>query len=49
MYNVAPHGTTEKAPSKLLLNRVIRDKIPSIVDIEKKDYNLKVSEKDLIN
>ncbi|XP_055904314.1 uncharacterized protein K02A2.6-like [Eupeodes corollae] len=33
MYNVTPHGTTGKAPSELLFNRVIRDKIPSIQDV----------------
>ncbi|XP_030760720.1 uncharacterized protein K02A2.6-like [Sitophilus oryzae] len=33
MYNVTPHGTTDKSPSELLFQRRIRDKIPSIVDI----------------
>ncbi|XP_055850620.1 uncharacterized protein K02A2.6-like [Episyrphus balteatus] len=33
MYNVTPHGTTGKAPSELLFNRVIRDKIPSLHDV----------------
>lgn len=39
MYNVTPHGTTGKSPSKLLFGRNIRDKISSIGDLigEEKD------------
>lgn len=33
MYNVTPHSTTGTAPTELMYNRVIRDKIPGIHDI----------------
>jgi len=33
MYNVTPHGTTGAAPSELMFNRTIRDKIPDIQDV----------------
>ncbi|XP_046865646.1 uncharacterized protein LOC124459908 [Drosophila willistoni] len=33
MYNVTPHGTTEAAPSELMFNRIIRDKIPDVRDV----------------
>nr|DAA65004.1 TPA_exp: gag-pol protein [Drosophila sechellia] len=33
MHNVTPHGTTGTAPSELMFNRLIRDKIPNIQDV----------------
>ncbi|XP_043659792.1 uncharacterized protein K02A2.6-like [Drosophila teissieri] len=33
MYNVTPHGTTGTAPTELMFNRVIRDKIPGVQDL----------------
>lgn len=33
MHNVTPHGTTGVAPTQLMFNRVIRDKVPCISDI----------------
>ncbi|KAH8261820.1 hypothetical protein KR026_005461 [Drosophila bipectinata] len=34
MHNVTPHGTTGVAPTQLMFNRVIRDKVPCIGDID---------------
>nr|XP_043068709.1 uncharacterized protein K02A2.6-like [Drosophila bipectinata] len=36
MHNVTPHGTTGVAPTQLMFNRVIRDKVPCIGDIDEK-------------
>ncbi|KAH8393126.1 hypothetical protein KR215_002951 [Drosophila sulfurigaster] len=34
MHNVTPHGTTGVAPTQLMFNRVVRDKVPCIDDID---------------
>lgn len=44
MYNVTPHSITGEAPTKLMFNRIIRDKIPSIDDL--KDIPVESAEKD---
>lgn len=33
MHNITPHVTTGTAPSELISNRMIRDKIPSVQDV----------------
>ncbi|XP_058977362.1 uncharacterized protein K02A2.6-like [Musca domestica] len=49
MYNVTPHGTTGKAPTELLFNRVIRDKIPSISDVGENILDAEARDLDAIN
>ncbi|XP_018578310.1 uncharacterized protein K02A2.6-like, partial [Anoplophora glabripennis] len=49
MYNVTPHGTTGKSPSELLLNRNIRDKIPSITDLIHEPCDEEARDNDIIN
>jgi len=48
MYNVTPHGTTGSAPTKLMFNRVIRDKIPGIGDICENTLDSGERDKDII-
>lgn len=51
MYNSTPHSTTGEAPSALMFGRILRDKIPSILnsnrpwveDIRDRDWERKVS------
>lgn len=44
MYNVTPHSITGEAPTKLMFNRIIRDKTPSIDDL--KDIPVESAAKD---
>lgn len=44
MYNVTPHSTTGVAPTQLMFNRIIRDKIPGIQDM--KEATVDSAEKD---
>lgn len=46
MYNSTPHSTTGKTPSELFFNRQFRDKIPSVVDVENRQVNLEVYDRD---
>ncbi|KAJ8949371.1 hypothetical protein NQ317_019521 [Molorchus minor] len=48
MYNTTPHGTTGKSPSELLLNRNIRDKIPSISDLVNEPGDEEARDTDII-
>nr|DAA65000.1 TPA_exp: gag-pol protein [Drosophila ananassae] len=48
MYNVTPHGTTGVAPTKLMFNRVIRDKIPGIEEIEEQYLDSAEMDRDLV-
>ena len=49
MYNVTPHGTTGAAPSELMFNRVIRDKIPTIDDVTNEMWDSAARDMDIIN
>lgn len=49
MYNATPHGTTGKSPSQLLLNRNIRDKIPSIGDLIYEPSDEEARDNDIMN
>ncbi|XP_049874146.1 uncharacterized protein K02A2.6-like isoform X1 [Pectinophora gossypiella] len=48
MYNSTPHSTTGKTPSEPFFNRQFRDKIPSVVDVESRQINLEVHDRDKI-
>lgn len=48
MYNVTPHGTTGSAPSELMFNRRIRDKIPGIEEITEEIIDSAARDNDLI-
>jgi len=47
MYNVTPHSTTGAAPTQLMYNRTIRDKIPGIEDILDQDVDSEERDKDM--
>nr|CAI5825988.1 unnamed protein product [Callosobruchus analis] len=49
MYNVTIHGTTGKSPSQLLFGRNIRDKIPSIDDLENTGIDEEARDNDMRN
>ncbi|XP_061395874.1 uncharacterized protein K02A2.6-like, partial [Musca vetustissima] len=49
MYNVTPHGTTGKAPTELLFNRMIRDRIPSILDVGENILDAEARDMDAVN
>lgn len=49
MYNVTPHGTTGSAPSELMFNRRIRDKIPGIEDIGEEVIDTSARDNDMMN
>lgn len=49
MYNATPHGTTGKAPSELLFNRIIRDKLPSVADLVNEPGDEEAYDNDLLN
>lgn len=46
MYNWTPHATTGKFPSELFYGRQFRDKLPSLVNIENKEIEPEVRDKD---
>lgn len=48
MYNSTPHSVTGKTPSELFYKRQFRDKIPSYIDIENKDEQSEVKDRDKI-
>lgn len=48
MYNSTPHSTTGKSPSELFYGRQFRDKLPSLINIENKDINEEVRDKDAL-
>lgn len=47
MYNSTPHSTTGKSPSELFFNRIFRDKIPSVIDIEHGVIDPEAQDKDI--
>ncbi|XP_037731597.1 uncharacterized protein LOC119562473 [Drosophila subpulchrella] len=47
MYNVTPHSTTGAAPTQLMYNRTIRDKIPGIEDISDQDVDSEERDRDM--
>ncbi|XP_050337769.1 uncharacterized protein K02A2.6-like [Bactrocera neohumeralis] len=49
MYNVTPHGTTGSAPTELMFNRTIRDKIPGMQDISDDILDSAARDLDMIN
>ncbi|KAH8324641.1 hypothetical protein KR074_001889 [Drosophila pseudoananassae] len=49
MYNVTPHGTTGSAPTELMFNRVIRDKIPGVQDLMGEYSDSVERDRDLVN
>jgi len=49
MYNVTPHGTTGSAPTELMFNRVIRDKIPGVQDLMGENSDSVKRDRDLVN
>lgn len=49
MYNATPHGTTGKSPAELLYGRNIRDKLPSVNDIEDVPIDNEARDRDVIN
>ncbi|CAK1596619.1 unnamed protein product [Parnassius mnemosyne] len=48
MYNSTPHSVTGKTPSELFYKRQFRDKIPSYIDIENKQEDSEVRDKDAL-
>ncbi|XP_044760910.1 uncharacterized protein K02A2.6-like [Coccinella septempunctata] len=48
MHNVTPHGTTGKSPSELMFGRNIKDKIPSITDIDAENVNEEARDSDIL-
>lgn len=49
MYNSTPHGTTGKSPSELFYGRQFRDKLPSLIGIERNDADSEVRDRDAEN
>lgn len=47
MYNSTPHSTTGKSPSELFFNRIFRDKIPHLLDMENMQTDFEVQDRDM--
>ncbi|XP_043471652.1 uncharacterized protein K02A2.6-like [Leptopilina heterotoma] len=47
MYNSTPHATTGRTPSELFYRRQFRDKLPSLINIENKETDQEVRDRDI--
>ncbi|XP_043063219.1 uncharacterized protein K02A2.6-like [Drosophila yakuba] len=48
MHNVTPHGTTGIAPTQLMFNRIIRDKLPGIEELNEQFTDFAERDRDII-